>query len=140
MNILVLQFILPRFFLSKLFSNIFFPNFFQIVFSQFLFKIFFSENFFPNFFFLRFYCRCFPVYRGKTESMYLCYEKYDIQQAVEIGLQSRVIRYSSSVHTAHITLDVKSSIPSPQRIIYYYIFFWNLFDLIEVLKSFLNGI
>ena len=55
--------------------------------------------------------------------MYLCYEKYDIQQAVEIGLLSRVIRYSSSVHTVHSTLDVKSSIPSPQYIIYYFIFF-----------------
>ena len=39
----------------------------------------------------------------------MCKEKYDIQQVVEIGLQSRVIRYSSSIYTAHITLDVKSS-------------------------------
>ena len=51
--------------------------------------------------------------------MYLFYEKYD-KQAVEIGLVSCD---SSSVHTARITLDVKRSIPSPQRIIYYYIFF-----------------
>ena len=47
--------------------------------------------------------------------MYLCYEKYDIKQAVEIGL--------SLADTAHITLDVKSSISSPQRITHYYIFF-----------------
>ena len=33
------------------------------------------------------------------------------------------VRYSSWAHTTHITLDVKSLIPSPHRIIYYYIFF-----------------
>ena len=32
------------------------------------------------------------------------------------------VRYSSSAHTAHITLDVKSSISSPHHKIYYYIF------------------
>ena len=74
------------------------------------------------------------------DSMYLCCEKYDLQLAVEIGLHSCVIRYSSSVHTAHITLDPKSSIPFPQRIIYYYTFFRNLLYLIEVLKCFLDGI
>ena len=46
------------------------------------------------------------------------------------------VRYSSSAHTAHITLDVKSSISSPQRIIYYYIFF----GIFEVVKCFLDGI
>ena len=76
-------------FLSKLFfkilSKIFSWNFFSIFFP----KIFFS-NFFPtfcqNFFFSGFYSRPLPVYREKTNSMYLCYEKYDIQQAVEFGL------------------------------------------------------
>ena len=33
------------------------------------------------------------------------------------------VRYSSSAYTAHITLDVKSSISSPHLIIYYNIFF-----------------
>ena len=32
-----------------------------------------------------------PVYREKTDCMYLCYEKYDTQQAVEIGLSARVM-------------------------------------------------
>ena len=72
--------------------------------------------------------------------MYLCYEQYNIQQAVEIRLWSRVIRYCSSVHTAHITLDVKSLIPFPQRIIYYYIFFGIWLYLIEALECFFHGI
>ena len=74
--------------------------------------------------------------------MYPCYEKYDVQQTMEIGLSSRVMCkvYSSSAHTAHITLGVKSLISSPHRLIYYYIIFSNLRYLIEVLKCFLGGI
>ena len=155
-NIFVLLFIFPKFFFQHFFFNffnniffstfflqIFFLNFFFKFFPQFFFKIFFP-TFFQKFFFWGLHSRCLPVYRNKTDSMYLCHEKYDLQQAVEIGLQSCVIRYSSSVHTAHITLDVKSSIPSLQRIrnilfILLY-FFWNLLYLIEVLKCFLDGI
>ena len=99
------------FFIKTFFQNLF-PNFFLNFFS----KFFFSKFFFPKFFFQLFfkiffrelYSRCLPVYRDKTDSMYLCHEKYDLQQAVEIGLQSCLIRYFSSVHTVHITLDVKS--------------------------------
>ena len=69
--------------------------------------------------------QCLSIYRDKTDSMYMCHEKYDIQQGVEIELSSRVMCKGSycSAHTAHITLDVKSSISFPHRIIYYYIFF-----------------
>ena len=50
------------------------------------------------------------------------------------------VKYSSSAHTAHITLDVKISVSSPCCIMYYYILFWNLRYLIEVSKYFLDGI
>ena len=80
------------------FSKIFFvTTFFEIFFFLFLsdnffFKIFFLKFFFQiffqlffNIFFWALHSRFLPVYRGKTDSMYLCYEKYD-KQAVEIGL------------------------------------------------------
>ena len=52
--------------------------------------------------------------------MYLYYEKYGMQQAVEIELLSRgCVEYSSSARTAHITLDVESSISPACCIIYY---------------------
>ena len=64
-----------------LFCNLFFRDFFVKTFFQHIcFKIFF-----PTFFFLNF-SRCLPVYRDWTDCTYLCYEKYDTQQAVEIGL------------------------------------------------------
>ena len=58
---------------------------FGINFSQNFFSTFFSELFFLKFFFCGLYSRCLPVYRDKTDSMYLCDEKYD-RQAVEIEL------------------------------------------------------
>ena len=60
-------------FFSKFVSNFFFPK----IFFQLLFKICF----------LRLYSRCSPVYRDKTDSMYLCYGKYDIQVNIVFGLQ-----------------------------------------------------
>ena len=76
------------------YSKIFFvKTFFQHFFFKIFFQHFFSKIFFSNFIsnlFLKFIFEGFtldtPVYRDKTDSMYLCYEKYDIQQAVEIGL------------------------------------------------------
>ena len=69
------------------FSEIFFV---KIFYSKFFLQILFANIFFPtfvqNFFFWGLYSRCLPVYSDKTDSMYLCYEKYDWQQAVEIGL------------------------------------------------------
>ena len=77
------------------FSKIFFSTFFsqnfcsKFFFQNFFFKIFFPkfllQIFFQIFFFCGLYSRCLPVYREKTDSTYLCYEKYD-KQAVEIGL------------------------------------------------------
>ena len=39
----------------------------------------FFSNFFSKFVFWGLYSRCSLVYRDKTDSMYLCYEKYDLQ-------------------------------------------------------------
>ena len=83
-----------KIFFSKFSSKNFFPTFFSNFFSKFFFQNFFSKFFFRNFFqnffskfvFWGLYFRCFSVYTDKSDSMYLCYEKYDIQQAVEIGL------------------------------------------------------
>ena len=61
------------------FSNIFFiKTFFQHLFCQ---------NFFPKFVFCGLYSRCSPVYRDKADSMYLCYEKYDMQANIAFRLQ-----------------------------------------------------
>ena len=79
--------------MSKLLFKIFFPNFFPEI----LFLNFFSQLFFLNFFskfisnfksnfFLTALLSMPPRLRDKTDSMYLCYDKYDLQQAVEIGL------------------------------------------------------
>ena len=63
--------------------------------------------------------------RQKGLFMYLCYEKYGMQQAVEIGLLSRVmcsvLVFGSRMRSrnAHITLNVKSPISLPCCIIYY---------------------
>ena len=65
--------------------------------------------------------------------MYVCYEKYDIQQAVGIGLQSRVIRYSFGLYCSHHSRREKfNSFPATHNILLY--FFRNLLYLIEVLK------
>ena len=69
-NLFLRNFFCQNFF-SKFFLQIFF---FQIYSSQFFFQNFFS-NFVQIFFFWGLYSRCLPVYRDKTDSMYLCYEK-----------------------------------------------------------------
>ena len=71
--------------------NFGYENFCSVVyFVKGFFQKFCSKNFiqlfFSKFFFFEGFTRWLPVYRDKTDSMYLCYEKYDIQQAVEIGL------------------------------------------------------
>ena len=68
----------PKIFFSKFFSNLF-QNFFPI-----FFKIFFQL--FSKICFLRLYSRCSLVYRDKTDFMYLCYEKYDIQANIAFRL------------------------------------------------------
>ena len=91
MNIFLLQFIFPKFFFQYFFPNFFFKIVLHIFFQH--LKIFFpkifSNNFLPTFFqnlfFEGFTLGVLPVYRDKTDSMYLCYEKYD-KQNVEIGL------------------------------------------------------
>ena len=113
MNIFLLQFIFPKFFLSKLFSKLFskiffskffshnsfskffFQNFFKIFLLKFFFQnlfplmffLFFPKIFFPKFVFWGLYSRCSPVYRDKTDSMYLCCEKYDIEANIAFRLQ-----------------------------------------------------
>ena len=94
---------IPKFFLFKLFSKIFFFktffkffffNFFKIFLFKTFFKIFspklcfqkFVSNF-SKFVFWGLYSRCSPVYRDETHSMYLYYEKYDIQANIAFRLQ-----------------------------------------------------
>ena len=82
----------PKMFFSNFFLFQFFPqNYFFEIFSQnFFFQIFFFKfvphNFFSNFFqklfFLGLYSGCLPVYRDKTDSMYLCYEKSRVAGAI----------------------------------------------------------
>ena len=72
---------------------------------------------------------------------YLCYQKYDIQQAVDMGLTSHVmckILVFGSYCSQH-TRRKKSSFSLLRYNILLY-FFWNLRYLIEVLKCFLYGI
>ena len=74
------------------FSNKFFiKTFFQHFFPKIFFQHFFPQNLFSNFFskfvFWGLYSRCSPVYRDKTDSMYLCYKKYDIQANIAFRLQ-----------------------------------------------------
>ena len=58
----------------------------------FVLKYFFSNIFFQFSLFQGFYLRCLPVYQRQNGLfMYLWYEKYGMQQAVEIGLSSRVM-------------------------------------------------
>ena len=73
--------------------------------------------------------------------IYPCYEKYDIQQAVEIGLSSRVmckVLFFGSYCLHHTRREKCNFFPAPHNILYY-IFLWNLRYLI-VLKCFLEGI
>ena len=75
------------------------------------------------------------VYRDKTDSMYLCYEKYDIQQPVETELSSRVmckVLFFGSYCLHHTRREKFIFCPAPH-------FFRNLRYLIEVLKCFLDG-
>ena len=70
-----------------------------------------------------------------------CYEKYDIQQAVEIGLSFRVmceVVFFSSYCSHHTRREKFKFFPAPHNILLY--FFRNLRYLIEVLKCFLDGI
>ena len=111
---LFFKFFSKIFFTKFFFQNSFFKIFSQNFFSKMFFTICFSklsEIFLKNFFFeASFFKICISIYRDKTDSMNLCYEKYDIQQAVEIELSSRVICkvlfFSSycSHHTALIIL------------------------------------
>ena len=105
MNIFVLWFIFPKLFFQYFFPKIFFR----------LFQIFFWGL----------YSRCLCVYRDKTWSMYLCYEKYNIQQAVEIGLSSRVmckVLFFGSYCSHHTRRENFNFFPAPHNILLYNIF------------------
>ena len=85
--------------------------------------------------------RCLSIYRDGTDSMYLCHEKYDIQQAVEIELSSCVmckVLFFGSYCSHHTRREKFNFFPKPHKILLY--FFRNLRYLIEVLKCFLDGI
>ena len=85
--------------------------------------------------------RCLSIYRAKTDSMYLCHEKYDIQQAVGIKLSSRVmckVLFFGSYCSHHTRREKFNFFPTPRNILLY--FFRNLRYLIEVLKCFLDSI
>ena len=72
--------------------------------------------------------------RDKTDSMYLCHEKYDIQQAVEIELSSRVmyeVLFFGWYYSHHTRREKFNFFPTPHNILLY--FFRNLRYLIEVL-------
>ena len=77
------QIFFPNFCL-KFGSKIFFRNIFQ-----FFFQHWFFQNFFFKFFFQSFFSMPHRLQEWNGLFMYLCYEKYDMQQAVEIGLSSR---------------------------------------------------
>ena len=70
-------------FCFEIFSKIFFSKFFP--------TIIFSEFFFQIFFFHAFTLDASPHAEIKRLFKYLWYEKYGMQQAVEIGLSSRVM-------------------------------------------------
>ena len=85
--------------------------------------------------------RCLSIYREKKDSMYLCHEKYDLQQAVEIELSSRVmckVLFFGSYCSHYTRCENFNFFPTPHNILLY--FFRNLRYLIEVLKCFLDGI
>ena len=89
-----------------LFFKFFFPKFF---FQHFFTKIFFFEGFTG---------RC-PFAETKR-TLCICVIKNMLSKRSKLDF---VLCDSSSVHISHITLDIKSLIPSSQRIIYYYILF-----------------
>ena len=100
------------------------------------------EYFCFEIFFSRIYPQSLLVYSDKTDSLCIRVMKNMICNK-RSKLDFRLVwyvRYTSLAHTAHITLDVKSLISSPHRIMHYYIFLWNLRYLIEVLKCFLDSI
>ena len=90
-----------------------------------------------NFFSRGPYPQCLLVYRDKTDSLCIRVMKntiYSKRSKSEFRLVW-CVRYSSSTHTAHMTL-VKSPISSSHCIIYYYNFLWNLRYLIEISLNF----
>ena len=131
------KFFVWNFFWLKFFFQIFFLNFFlKFIFHNFFlkicFKIFFSKCFSKIFF--QFFCNCFffegftldasPLTEAKR-TLCICVMK-NMTYSQRSKLDFRLVwcvRYSYSAHTAHITLDLKSSICSPYRIIYYSFFF-----------------
>ena len=76
--------------------------------------------------------------------MYLRYEKYEIQQAVEIGLPSRVmykVLFFSSYCSHHTRREKSNFFPALHNIVLLLLFlFFNVRYLIEVLKCFLDSI
>ena len=101
-----------------LFCSLFFQNF-----PKFLIQNFFSKISFHNFFFEGSTLDASPFIETKR-TLCICVMKNMIYSK-RSSLNFRLVwcvRYSFSAHTTHITLDVKSSISSPHRIILLYFF------------------
>ena len=115
---IVLHLLMLQIFIINIFVLKYFPRFF---FSKFFPTIIFSEFFFQIFFFKAFTLDASPHAEIKRLFKYLWYEKYGMQQAVEIGLSSRVmcrvLVFGS--YCSHHTRR-KKSIFSPCCIIYYF--------------------
>ena len=109
--------------------KIFLQSFFLFFFLKFASKMF--STFFSNIFFCKcsskMFLRVSPLMPPRLQRqnglfMYLCYEKYDIEQAVEIGLSScamcKVLFFGS--YCSHYTWREKSNFfPAPHIILLY---------------------
>ena len=137
MNIFVLEFIFPKFFLSKLFSKIFFSTFFFNIFvRQFLFQNFFSKTFFSKFFFEGFTLDVSPFTETKR-NLCICVMKNMISKRSKLDL-SLVWLFFGLYCSHHTRREKFNSFPATNNILLY--LFQNLLYLIEVLKCFLDGI
>ena len=123
-----------NFFCQNFFPKIFFPKFlFQIFCAKFFFQNYFLNIFFQNVCFKNFFQLFFKIFllraslsmapRLQRQNGLYVFVLWKIWYTKRSKLDFSLVWYSSSIHTAHITLEVKSSISSPQRIIDSYIFF-----------------
>ena len=139
---LVMSIFIGNFFFQNFLLNIFFPKFFtQHFFSKIFYSTFFFQNFFSIFFFERFTLDAFS-FAEPTRTLCICVVKNMIcseRSKLDFHLVW-CVKYSSSTHTAHITLDVKSPISSPCCIIYYLFFFCICDILLKYSNFFLDGI
>ena len=79
-------------FFPKFFLTIFFAKaFFQIVFTTFFIQNFCFENFFQFLFFFEGFTLDAVLFTKKKRTLRICYGKYNMKQAVKIGLSSLVM-------------------------------------------------